>query len=358
MVRSPWAKRAGAVHRGQQPLVPLGHPPEGGRKLLLGGDEAAEGVGDLGRRQGLEVVAAHGQVAGGGHLAGDGPQAAGDLALLLGQAQVDDVLLAGRLVVQLQGLHVDPEVVGHGLGHLGEPRRQLRVLGQATATGLLLVHVCILSAVRPWSGDLLGSVAASPGGGAGSRHPPGKNPRCCRLRRSVKGMDLSVSAKTAAAEAPARLGASHPKGEEPGRPRRRPGRRADAVLLAPLLAVAVLGRRPGYLLSHAFWLDEAWVAASVRAPLRQLPMVSSSTPIGWALLLRLVPDVGPPERLRLLPLAFAVAAVVAAYLLDRRLGRAQAVAAGLAAALAPSALRWPSLKQYTADAFVTLLLLW
>ena len=98
-------------------------------------------------------------------------------------------------------------------------------------------------------------------------------------------MDLSVSAKTAAAEAPARLGASHPKGEEPGRPRRRPGRRADAVLLAPLLAVAVLGRRPGYLLSHAFWLDEAWVAASVRAPLRQLPMVSSSTPIGWALLL-------------------------------------------------------------------------
>jgi hypothetical protein len=53
-----------------------------------------------------------------------------------------------------------------------------------------------------------------------------------------------------------------------------------------------------------------------------------------------------------------VAAVVAAYLLGRRLGRAQAVAAGLAAALAPSALRWPSLKQYTADAFVTLLLLW
>ena len=50
--------------------------------------------------------------------------------------------------------------------------------------------------------------------------------------------------------------------------------------------------------------------------------------------------------------------MVAAYLLGRRLGRAQAVAAGLAVALAPSALSYLSLKQYTADAFVTLLLLW
>jgi hypothetical protein len=119
-----------------------------------------------------------------------------------------------------------------------------------------------------------------------------------------------------------------------------------------------VARRPGYLLSHAFWLDEAWVADSVRAPLHQLGLLSSSTPVGWVLLLRLVPGVGPPERLRLLPLAFAMAAVVAAYLLGRRLGRAQAVAAGLAVALAPSALSYLGLKQYTADAFVTLLLLW
>lgn len=53
-----------------------------------------------------------------------------------------------------------------------------------------------------------------------------------------------------------------------------------------------------------------------------------------------------------------MAAVVAAYLLGRCLGRLQAVAAGLAAALAPGALGYLSLKQYTADAFVTLLLLW
>jgi hypothetical protein len=171
-------------------------------------------------------------------------------------------------------------------------------------------------------------------------------------------MGLAVSSKAAAAEAPAPPAASPGRPEEPGRPRRRPGRWADAVLLVPPAVVAVVARRPGYLLSHAFWLDEAWVADSVRAPLRQLGLLSSSTPVGWTLLLRLVPDIGPPERLRLLPVGFAVAAVVAAYLLGRRLGRAQAVAAGLAAALAPSALAYLSLKQYTADAFVTLLLLW
>ena len=85
-------------------------------------------------------MAAHGQVAGGRHLPGDGPQAAGGLPLLLDQAQVDGVLLPGRLVVQLQGRHVHLEVVGHGLGHLGELRGQRRVLGQALAAGLLVVH--------------------------------------------------------------------------------------------------------------------------------------------------------------------------------------------------------------------------
>jgi hypothetical protein len=132
----------------------------------------------------------------------------------------------------------------------------------------------------------------------------------------------------------------------------------DAGLVALLLPLAVVARRPGYLFSHTFWLDEGWVADSIRAPLSQLRLVTSSTPIGWTFLLRLVPDVGPPERLRVLPLAFGVLSVVVAYLLGRQLGRVAAVAAGLAAALAPSALRQHSLKQYSADAFVTLLLLW
>jgi hypothetical protein len=132
----------------------------------------------------------------------------------------------------------------------------------------------------------------------------------------------------------------------------------DVAMLLALVSLAVAARRPRYLLSHSFWLDEGWVADSVRAPLHQLHLLTSSTPIGWTFLLRLVPPVGPPERLRLLPLAFAVASVVAAYLLGRQLGRVQAVAAGLGAALAPSALRNHSLKQYSADVFVTLLLLW
>jgi hypothetical protein len=133
---------------------------------------------------------------------------------------------------------------------------------------------------------------------------------------------------------------------------------ADAVPLAMLLPLALVARRPAYLFSHAFWLDEGWVADSTRAPLQQLRLLTSSTPIGWTLLLRLVPDVGPPERLRAVPVAFGLLSVVAAYLLGRQLGRVAAVAAGLAAALAPSALRNHNLKQYSADAFVTLLLLW
>jgi hypothetical protein len=148
--------------------------------------------------------------------------------------------------------------------------------------------------------------------------------------------------------------------EKPGHPARPNLSRwwIDAASLAMLVPLAVVARRPRYLFSHPFWLDEGWVADSVRAPLHQLRLLTSSTPIGWTLLLRLVPDVGPPERLRALPLVFGVLSVLAAYLLGRQLGRVAALAAGLAAALAPTALRSHSLKQYSAEAFVTLLLLW
>jgi hypothetical protein len=155
-----------------------------------------------------------------------------------------------------------------------------------------------------------------------------------------------------------------PPPAEPPAPRRGRWRRlalhpaVEFALLAALLVLATVSRRLGYLFSHSFWLDEGWVADSVRAPFHQLRLLTSSTPIGWTVLLRLVPDLGPPERLRLLPIAFAVAAVVPAYLLGRRLGRIQAVAAGLAAAIAPSAIANDDLKQYTGDVFVTLLLLW
>jgi hypothetical protein len=162
-----------------------------------------------------------------------------------------------------------------------------------------------------------------------------------------------------------RMSATRPAGEVvdelavPPPPPPRPSRWwADATLVATLLPVAVLARRPGYLFSHSFWLDEGWVADSVRAPLQQLRLLTSRAPVGWTLLLPLVPDVGPPERLRAVPLAFGMLSVVVAYLFGRQLGRLAAVAAGLAAALAPSALCNHSLKRYSADVFVTLLLLW
>lgn len=117
------------------------------------------------------------------------------------------------------------------------------------------------------------------------------------------------------------------------------------------------------MLSQSFWVDEGWVADSVRAPLEQLPLLTSSTPIGWTLLLRAVPPVGGPQYLRLLPLAFAVASVLPAWWLGRRVGGAlgraaplYGVAAGLAAAIVPTGLARHDLKQYTAEACLALVL--
>jgi len=150
----------------------------------------------------------------------------------------------------------------------------------------------------------------------------------------------------------------------------------EVLLLAGLLVVALVVRRPRFMLTQPLWLDEGWVAGSIQAPLGMLGRVTSSTPVGWTLLLRLVPDAGIPERLRLVPLAFGAATVVPAYLLGRlvsgRLGRRHgarfedsiagrpvfgAVICGLAAALAPAVVARHDLKQYTAEAFAALALL-
>ncbi|MET3806225.1 hypothetical protein ABIB25_003235 [Nakamurella sp. UYEF19] len=144
------------------------------------------------------------------------------------------------------------------------------------------------------------------------------------------------------------------------------GRRAwPDVVLAGILALATfVVHDVGYMLSFPFWTDEAWVAISTRLPLSQITTVTASTPTGWTFLLRLV-VVGGDERLRIVPLLFAALTVIAAYAYVRTLpwpglllGRLAAALAGVAALLTPSALVRDDLKQYTADAFLTLLILW
>ncbi len=139
-------------------------------------------------------------------------------------------------------------------------------------------------------------------------------------------------------------------------------------LTAEHLAVLVLGllvavvHNVGYLLRQPFWTDEAWVAVTTRFPLSQLRATTSSTPIGWSLLLRLFTERGEQTG-RLLPLAFAGAAVMTAYWLGRGIGwrREIPVAAGLLTAaavlLVPAMLVRDDLKQYTADACLSLLVL-
>jgi hypothetical protein len=142
-----------------------------------------------------------------------------------------------------------------------------------------------------------------------------------------------------------------------------PGRAPGlALLLGPALLVLAV-HDVGYLLRVPFWTDETWVAATTRLSLSDLPQTTSSTPIGWSVLLRLV-TVGGTEVARLLPLAFAGAAVAAAGWLGRGLGwrprEAPAVAgllAGIGVLLVPGMLARNDLKQYTADACFALLAL-
>ena len=92
---------------------------------------------------------------------------------------------------------------------------------------------------------------------------------------------------------------------------------AVAVGLAVLLVHDV-----PYMLHHSLWVDEAWVADSVRARIGLTPSMTSSTPLGWTLLLRLVPF-GGPQRLRLVPLGFTMLAAATGYLFGRELRRSR-----------------------------------
>jgi hypothetical protein len=114
-----------------------------------------------------------------------------------------------------------------------------------------------------------------------------------------------------------------------------------------------------YVLTQPLWLDEAWVADSTRAPLHLVTWLTSSTPLGWTLLLRLVPGSGE-QRFRLVTLAFSALAVLVAYVLGRELRLMRIVTPLLVAAsvlLAPVLLFDDELKQYTAEACASVVVL-
>ena len=158
-------------------------------------------------------------------------------------------------------------------------------------------------------------------------------------------------------------GASAPRRGVPGGGPRGWARAARRRLTPENLVVLVLAllvllvHDLGYILTQPYWTDEDWVALTTKFPLSQLPATTNSTPIGWSVLLRFF-SVSGTQTGRLMPLAFAAAAVLVAYWFARRLdwpSREVSVGAGLLAAIAmllvPAMLIRDDLKQYTADAF-------
>ena len=133
------------------------------------------------------------------------------------------------------------------------------------------------------------------------------------------------------------------------------------VLVLALLVLAV--HNVGYILSQPYWTDEDWVALTTKFPLSALLQTTNSTPIGWSVLIRMI-TVSGTQSARLMPLAFAGAAVVVAYWFARRLDWPRpyvSVGAALLAAigmlLVPAMLIRDDLKQYTTDAFFAVLVL-
>jgi len=139
--------------------------------------------------------------------------------------------------------------------------------------------------------------------------------------------------------------------------------RYDTAIVTVASIVTIFVHPVRTMLKHPFWLDEAWVAALTRAPLTRLPRLSSSAPVGFVALLKLVPGSGL-QRGRLVVLGFSVLTVAATYVLTRTLGwqrqssaRFAATAATFVVMLAPLSLIRNDLKQYTSDAFCAVVLL-
>jgi hypothetical protein len=139
--------------------------------------------------------------------------------------------------------------------------------------------------------------------------------------------------------------------------------RVDTGLVVIAAVCTVFVHPVHAMLSHSYWLDEAWVADMLRVPWSQVSSVANTTPLGFAALLRLVPGSGL-QRARLVVLMFSVLTVVMAYVFARSLAwaspwraRVGAVTASVIVMLAPLSLGRNDLKQYTADAFCALVVL-
>jgi hypothetical protein len=133
----------------------------------------------------------------------------------------------------------------------------------------------------------------------------------------------------------------------------------DACLAAAFALAVLLVHDVPYMLRQSFWVDEAWVADTVRAPIGLTHSLGLITPLGWTFLLRLVPA-GGPERLRLVPLAFTMLAAAAGYLFGRELRLTRyttGILTGAAVLLSPAMLVQNDLKEYTAEAAACLVVL-
>ena len=130
------------------------------------------------------------------------------------------------------------------------------------------------------------------------------------------------------------------------------------TLVALGVAVATFFVHPIHLvLTHTYWFDEAWVGGPDPPAVEEHAATSSSTPVGFVALLRLVPGTGL-QRARIVVLLFSTGTVVMAYAFPRSLqwastmrARFAGVVAALVAMLAPLSLGRNDLKQYTCDAF-------
>ena len=138
---------------------------------------------------------------------------------------------------------------------------------------------------------------------------------------------------------------------------------AEVAIVAALGTLVFFVHDVGYVLSQPYWTDEAWVVASTRYPISDLPGVTAATPIGWSALLRVF-SIGGQQAQRIEPLAFAALAIAAGYWLARQLGWSRRwLAVGASVLCAATVLTVPAmvirndLKQYTADAFVALAVL-